>query len=138
MNPAFARGDPLIVRRSANVTRDALLIEADKAASDLDRELVRALSRDGAAVAVTLREVGGNAPGTLIVRPGEPWAASRNRTPTSGVDALAELAEGRRVELDVDIGADERAVRLVVAAADAGHVVLPARGLAPVAAAVAV
>jgi hypothetical protein len=132
MNPAFACGDPLVVRRSANVTRDALLIEADKAASDLDRELVHALSRDGAAVAITLREVEGDAPGTLIVRPGEPWAVSRNRETTP--DVLATLAGGGRAELDAD---DALAAETVAAAADAGHVVLPARGLAPVAAAVA-
>jgi hypothetical protein len=137
INPAFTRGDPLIVRRGGNVTRDALLIDADKAASDLDRELVRALSRDGAAVAITLREVDDKAPGTLVVRPGEPWAAPGTGG-RAGPDALATLAAGGRVELDADLAGDPGAAELVAAAADAGHVVLPARGLAPVAAAVAV
>jgi hypothetical protein len=115
------------------VTRDALLIEADKGASDLDRELVDALSRDGTAVTITLREVDGDAPGTLVVRPGEPWAVGRRRDTTP--DVLTTLADGGRAEIDVD---DARAVELVAAAADRGHVVLPARELAPVAAAVAV
>src|SRR5205085_2943742 len=64
---------------------------------------------------------------------GEPWAVSRNRETPPNV--LAALAGGGRAELDAD---DARAAETVAGAADSGHVVLPARGLAPVAAAVAV
>jgi hypothetical protein len=138
LNPAFRPGDPLVVRRAAAVTRDALLIDADRGAADLDRALVAELARPGAAVEVTLREVQGAAPGVLVVDPGPLWRVDggpRPDAPEGGV--AAALERGGRVVLRA--APDEGAAAAIVAAAhDAGHTVLPAPGLPPLAAALAV
>ena len=44
LNPAFRPGDPLVVRLSGAAARNALLIGADRSASDLERDLVAALA----------------------------------------------------------------------------------------------
>lgn len=129
LNPAFRPGDPLIVRRSAAVTRDALVIDADRGAADLDRELVAELARPDGLVEVVLREAPGEAPGVLLVDPGPAWGG--RRLLGKGEEVLAALGRGERVECGWD-------PVLVATAHDAGHTVLPTPGLPPVIAAVAV
>ena len=105
LNPAFRPGDPLIVRRAAAVTRDALLIDADTVAADLPRPLVAALAQPGAPVALRVAELPGEpAPGVLVAGPAD----------------------------------DDDARAAVLAAHAAGTTVLPAPGLPPAGAVLAV
>jgi uncharacterized protein len=152
-NPAFSPGDRLVVRRAPAPVRDALLVEADRGAADLDRRLVAALAHPGATVTVTLSpaqdERGGR--GALIVSPGAPWsgpaaAPSRPvemslRSPLSPEDVEAvtrALDDAAHISLDANLAADPAAVALVQAAWNEGHHVLPADGLGPLASALAV
>ena len=152
-NPAFLAGDRLVVRQAPAPVRDALLVEADKGAADLDRRLVAALADPGAAVTVTLSpaqdERGGR--GALVVSPGAPWsgpAAASARpldkslsSPLSPEDveaATAALDDAAHVALHADLAGDPAAVTLVQAAWSGGHFVLPAEGLGPLPSALAV
>jgi hypothetical protein len=152
-NPAFAPGDRLVVRQAPAPVLDALLVEADRGAADLDRRLVAALADPGATVTVTLSpaqdERGGR--GALIVSPGAPWsspaaAPSRPvemslRSPLSPEDVEAAthaLDDAEYVSLDGNLAGDPAAVALVQAAWNGGHHVLPAAGLGPLPSALAV
>jgi len=151
LNPAFRPGDPLVVRRDGAVTRDALIVDADASAADLRRALVLELARPGAEVSLELREVPGAAPGVLVVDPGAAWRSGSGRT-TAGPEpdvrvgvpvtwhayeaALEALELGGHVLLEAAPHEDATAVALVAAAQDAGHTVLPAPGLSPIAAVV--
>jgi hypothetical protein len=150
LNPAFRPGDPLVVRRATAVTRDALVIGADRAACDLARSFVASLADATARIAVTVEPAAGAvAPGVLVVQPSPPGGVGRidsairgQNDPRSGepgvegVEGVAEaLAAGRRVVLEADLGGDPTAREAIQAAHDAGHTVLPAAGL-PVAEAV--
>jgi hypothetical protein len=157
LNPAFRPGDPLIARPGRAATRDALIVEADRTAADLDRALIDALAAGGE-VRLSVAEVadGRPAPGALVVSPGAEWGGRapgdsgsaelhadwpRFRSPLAeadAADALEELDRGERVRLEAELARDPRAAALVAAASDAGHVVLPAPGLGPLAAALAV
>jgi hypothetical protein len=137
INPAYRAGDRLVARRAGAATRDAFLIDADKAASDLDRALVAALADPAAVVAIGVREVGRERVGTLVVAGDAAWggslapedAADRVASPDA---ALARLADGERVAVG------SATPVLVRAARDAGHIVLPSAGQPPIAAALAV
>lgn len=132
LNPRFAPGDPLVVRRAPALTRDAVIVGADRAASDLARSFVAALTEPGARIAVTVEErAGETGPGVLVLRAGEDRAPPGGIAAVSGEIAAASgeiaaaLAGGRRVELaaqDADPG-------IVRAAHEAGHAVIPAPGL---------
>ena len=152
-NPAFAAGDRLVVRRNPVPVRDALLIDADKGASDLDPRLVAALKEPGRAVTVSLSpaqdERAGR--GALVVSPGAPWsapgaAATRPtdvnlRSPLSTEDielASRSLDEAAHIFLDANLAGDPAAIDLVQAAWSGGHFVLPAEGLGPLPSALAV
>lgn len=174
VNPAFRPGDPLIVRRAAAIARGAVIIDADRGASDLDRALVNELRRPDAAVALTFRETAEPVSGVLVVDPGEVWRRSPDdRIPAvdpgccSPPDCEADcgswpldldadlsccsplnqdaaalidetLARGSRVALRAQLHCDPQAPAVVARAHDDGHAVLPACGLAPLAAALAV
>src|SRR5215210_3600386 len=151
-NPGFAPGDRFVVRRAPAPVRDAILVEADRGAADLDRRLVAALAQPDATVTVTLApaqdERAGR--GALVVSPGAPWgspAASGRpvdmslRSPLSADDveaATQALEDAAHIALDARLAADPAAVGVVQAAWDAGHFVLPAEGLGPLASALAV
>src|SRR5204863_7757304 len=136
------------VRRSAAVARDAVVMEADKPASGLDRALCERLADPGAEVEVSIGELPGKpAPGALVVAPREPWhdgsgpargdadLALRSPIARGDVTRANELLDrGGRVEVDADLAEDAAAVELVAGAHDRGHAVLPAGGLAPLAA----
>lgn len=124
LNPAFRPGDPLVVRRAAAVTRDALVVEADRAASDLPRSFVAALSDGTARIGIRVEPSASAAgPGVLVVR-GVGGICTDIRGKRRPVDVAEALARGERVEF-----AGPREV--IDAAHDAGHTVLPAPGLAP-------
>ena len=116
LNPAFQPGDPLVVRRAPDVTRNALLVDADTAAADLPRPFVAELANTAAPITIAVEELGDEpAPGVLVVSPaaaGAPEAAAQS------------LERGGRVT----VGPDAREV--IAAAHDAGHTVLPSAGLA--------
>jgi hypothetical protein len=152
-NPAFVPGDRLVVRRAPAPVRDALLIDGDRGASDLDPRLVGALEDPEATVTVTLSrtqdERGGR--GALIVSPGAPWsvpgaATTRPvdvslRSPLSPEDveqATRSLEDAAYIALDANLAGDPAAVALVQAAWSGGHFVLPAAGLGPLPSALAV
>jgi hypothetical protein len=124
LNPAFRPGDPLVVRRAPAVTRDALLIDADRSAADLPRSFVALLARPAERIAIRVAPAAGvRAPAVLVLRPGgsrdviEVCSAIRGKTQS-----------GRKIEVEVDLR--ERAVREAIHAAhDAGATVLPAPGL---------
>jgi uncharacterized protein len=151
-NPAFAAGDRLVVRRASAPVRDALLVEADKGASDLNPGLVAALKDAGATVTVTLSPAAGEWPGrgALIVSPGAPWssrgAATRPddltlRSPLSPEDselATRSLEDAAYISLDANLAGDPAAVSLIQAAWSGGHFVLPAGDLGPLPSALAV
>lgn len=145
LNPAFRPGDPLVVRRDPAVTRDALVVDADGAAADLDRALVVELSRPGADVTLDLDEVCGAVPGVLVVDPGALWRVQvpavdgepdlRVAAPVDGracEEALDALDRGGHVRLQAAPHGDPAAMALVAAAHDRGHTVLPTPGLSPV------
>ena len=152
-NPAFAAGDRLVVRRNPVPVRDALLIDADKGASDLDPRLVAALKEPGRAVTMSLSpaqdERAGR--GALVVSPGAPWSApgaagtrptdANLRSPLSPEDigqATRSLEDAAYVFLDAHLAGDPAAIDLVQAAWSGGHFVLPAAGLGPLPSALAV
>ncbi|HMJ95650.1 MAG TPA: DUF371 domain-containing protein [Thermoleophilaceae bacterium] len=149
-NPALAAGDRLVVRRHPVPVRDALLIEADKGASDLDPRLVAALANPESTVTATLAPAEEERPsrGALIVSPGAPWSSSRAepadvtlRSPLTPQDvelATRELDGAAHIALDADLAGDPAAVSLVQAAWSRGHFVLPADGLGPLPSALAV
>ncbi|MDQ3935984.1 MAG: DUF371 domain-containing protein [Actinomycetota bacterium] len=143
LNPAWRAGDPLVVRRAEAVTRDAVLISADRAASALPRSFVTALADPAARIAFTVEERGGGPalPGVLGVRlirfthDGEQKGSIARPEVRSPLDDAAlgrareALAAGRRVELVADFAEDPRAKELVRWAWRDGHTVLPAPGL---------
>ena len=152
-NPAFEAGDRLVVRRAAAPVRDALLVEADKGASDLDPRLVAALKNPESTVAVRMSpardERGGR--GALLVSPGPPWStrgqvATRPvdvnlRSPLSAEDiglATRSLDDAAHIALDADLACDPAAIALVQAARSGGHFVLPSDRLEPLPSALAV
>jgi uncharacterized protein len=152
-NPAFAAGDRLVVRQAPAPVRDALLVEADKGAAELDRRLVAALADPGARVMVTLAPAedarGGR--GALIVSPGPPWSGPSTasarpldmtvRSPLSPADveaATGAVQDAAHVALDANLAGDLAAVALVQAAWRGGQLVLPAEGLGPLPSALAV
>jgi hypothetical protein len=152
-NPAFAIGDRLVVRRGPAPVRDALLVDADKGASDLDPRLVAALQDPGATVTASMSaaqdERGGR--GALSVSPGAPWsgpgaAGTRPadlslRSPLSPEDielATRSLDEAARISLDANLAGDPAATSLVRAAWNGGHFVLAAEGLGALPSALAV
>ena len=151
-NPAFASGDRLVVRRGPAPVRDALLVDADKGASDLDAGLVAALKEPGSTVTVTLSPAedarGGR--GALIVSPGAPWSGSdaltrpadvNLRSPLSPEDVelgTRSLADAAHVSLEANLAGDPAAISLVQAAWSQGYFVLPAEGLGPLPTALAV
>ena len=152
-NPASARGDRLVVRRGAAAVRDALLVEADKGAADLDRRLVAALTDPQATVTVRLAPAQDQrrGRGALIVSPGAPWTGSTSepsrpaevnlRSPLSAQDvelATSSLVDSAHVSLDANLAADRAALALVEAAWSEGHFVLAAEGLGPLPSALAV
>jgi len=57
VNPAYRRGDPLIVRRNAAVQPRTFCLSASKGSSALDRALVRALQRAGAELTVSIEPI---------------------------------------------------------------------------------
>ena len=151
-NPAFVAGHRLVVRRAPTPVRDALLVEADRGAADLDPGLVAALKEPGSTVTVTLSpaEDERRSRGALIVSPGAPWSApgavARSadvslRSPLSPDDVelcTQSLEDAAYVSLQADLAADPAAIALVQAAWSEGHFVLPAEGLGPLASALAV
>jgi hypothetical protein len=132
LNPAFRPGDPLVVRRAAAVTRDALVIDADRGASALSRSFVAALADPAARIAVTVEPVDEAAPGVLVVHLVDVEGAIRPKGRPGEVPEA--LARGERVE----IAADGAARGIIRAAHDAGHTVVPAPGTPPLAAVTAV
>ena len=115
LNPGFQPGDPLVVRRAPDVTRNALLVDADTVASELPRSFVAALTDPTARIAVAVEELRGErAPGVLVVSP-----AAADAPEATG----QSLQRGERVT----VGPDARDV--IAAAHDAGHTVLPQAGL---------
>jgi hypothetical protein len=158
VNPAFWPGDPLVVRRAGAVTRDAVVIGADAAASDLDRALVERLAVAGAEVEVRFVSLDEPSPGALIVgltgASGEPFEIERHidalsrthgdfqvSSPLGEADAaraLEALGRGSRVSLTASIDADCAAADLIAKAHEAGHDVLPAPRLDPIDAVAAV
>jgi hypothetical protein len=152
-NPAFAPGDRLVVRQAPAPVRDALLVEADRGAADLDRRLVAALADPEATVTVTVSpaEHERGSRGALIVSPGAPWSSPAAlstlpvdislRSPLSPEDVEAAsqgLADAAHISIDANLAADPAAVALVQAAWSGGHFVLPAGGLGPLPSALAV
>ena len=152
-NPAFAAGDRLVVRRNPVPVRDALLIDADKGASDLDPRLVAALREPGRAVTVSMSPAQDEraSRGALVVSPGAPWSAPgaaatrpadmKLRSPLSAEDielASRSLDVGAYLFLDANLARDPGAINLVQAAWSRGHFVLPADGLGPLPSALAV
>jgi hypothetical protein len=138
LNPAFRPGDPLVVRRAPAVTRDALVIDADRAAADLPRSFVAALRAPAAQIAVSIEPLAGEpGPGVLVVQPAgtsdlvdiEPHIPAQSR-PVAQKDVAAALSAGERVTLTADLAADAEARAAIHAAHDAGHTVLPAHDLA--------
>ena len=124
LNPAFRPGDPLVVRRAPAVTRDAVIVDADRAAADLARPFVALLADATTRIAMRVGPVAGApAPGVLVVRPGE------NRDVIEVCSAIrGKTQSGRKIEVAVDLR--EREVRHAIHAAhDAGATVLPAPGL---------
>lgn len=158
LNPAFRPGDLLVVRRADAITRDALLIDADRGASDLDRDLVAALADPHANVELEFREVRpkpGDAArlrtaGALLVDLGPLWQSGPAPVEEADIEigspldaeriaaARRTLEAGGRVLARLDPHLDPQAPPFVRAAADAGHAVLPAAGLPPIAASLAV
>ena len=152
-NPAFAAGDRLVVRRNPVPVRDALLIDADRGASDLDPRLVAALTEPGSTVTVTMSPAQDEraSRGALVVSPGAPWSAPgagatrpvdmNLRSPLSAEDielASRSLDEAAHIFLDANLARDPAAIDLVQAAWSRGHFVLPAEGLGPLPSALAV
>ena len=152
-NPAFAAGDRLVVRRNPVPVRDALLIDADRGASDLDPRLVAALQEPGSTVTVSMSPAQDEraSRGALVVSPGAPWSAPGTaatrpvdmnlRSPLSAEDielASRSLDEAAHIFLDANLAGDPAAIELVQAAWSGGHFVLPAEGLGPLPSALAV
>lgn len=119
LNPAFRPGDPLVVRRAPDVTRNAAIVSADLVAAAVARSFVSAAASATARIAVTVEELTDEiAPGVLLTH------LAHRIGGLDGTGAVAEaLARGERVE----IGLDDPAARTAIAAAHAnGHTVLPA------------
>jgi hypothetical protein len=123
-NPAFRPGDPLVVRRAPAVTRDAVLIDADRGAAALSRSFVAVLADPAARIAVTMEELADEAaPGVLVVHLVD---VVRHIDAQDRPGGIAEaLARGERVE----VAADEAGRSAIRAAHDAGHTVIPAPDL---------
>jgi hypothetical protein len=143
LNPAFRPGDPLVVRRASAVTRDALVIGADRAACDLPRSFVEELARPSARIAVRIElSAAAAGPGVLVVHPLAPEELGRIDTDIRGKNDPEEVAgaleDGRQVALVADLAEDAAARAAIHAAHDAGHTVLPAPGVSLVAAVQAV
>jgi len=151
VNPAFCPGDPLVIRRASAITRDALLVDAERGAGELDRGLVAELKRPDTAVKLTFRELAERGGGVLVVDPGEVWgrAAGVNELHAADLslcspldrDAVAVIEQaldrGHRVGLCAQLHSDADAVAVVARAHDTGHTVLPAPGLPPLASSLA-
>jgi len=152
-NPAFGAGDRLVVRRGPAPVRDALLVDADKGASDLDTTLVAALKDPGSTVTVSLAPAHDPPAGraALIVSPGGPWSIPRHaagrgaelslHSPLGDEDielATRSLGDAAHISLDANLAGDPAAIGLVQAAWSGGHFVLPADGLGPLPSALAV
>ena len=133
LNPAFQPGDPLVVRRAPEVVRNAVVIDADRAASDLARSFVAELATPACRIALTVEELTGErAQGVLVVAPG-----SDPRPGTDPDSVAAALREGRRVTLTADLATDAGARTAIARAHEAGHTVVPDRALSPSAAVLA-
>jgi hypothetical protein len=77
LNPAFQPGDPLVARRAPDVTRNAVIVEADTAAEDLPRSFVERLAQPGVDIAVTVVELPDEpAPGVLVATGADPGAVA--------------------------------------------------------------
>jgi hypothetical protein len=128
LNPAFQPGDPLVVRRAAAVTRDALVIEADRGAAALARSFVALLADPAARIEVRVEPLADQAaPGVLVAHPPDVVDVVRSIGGQDRPGAVAEaLSRGERVEIVAD--AEGRAA--IDAAHDAGHTVIPAPGTA--------
>jgi hypothetical protein len=152
-NPAFAAGGRLVVRRNPVPVRDALLIDADRGASELDPRLVAALREPGSTVTVSMSPAHDEraSRGALVVSPGAPWSASgaaatrpldmNLSSPLSAEDielASRSLDEAAHIFLDANLARDPAATNLVQAAWSRGHFVLPVEGLGPLPSALAV
>jgi hypothetical protein len=70
VNPAYAPGDALIVRRSDVLDPDTFLVNASGAAADLPRDLVAALADPAAVVSVTAAETAPPDPVVLVLGSG--------------------------------------------------------------------
>ena len=115
LNPAFRPGDPLVVRRAADVTRNAVVVDADVVAADVPRSFVAAATDPAARITVRVEELGHETgPGVLLVQ------IVPDMDVIDGPVAVAErLAAGERVT----VGAE---ARTAIAEAHAnGHTVLP-------------
>jgi hypothetical protein len=139
LNPAFRPGDPLVVRRAAAVTRDALVVDADTVAADVPRSFVAQLSDPATRISVRVTELPDEAaPGVLVVEPAaEPGALQVDPDmrgeheadgPVEAASVTGALREGRRVTLRADLERPE-ARAAIAAAHEAGATVLPSPGL---------
>jgi uncharacterized protein len=152
-NPAFAADHRLVVRRAPAPVRDALLVEADKGASDLDPKLVAALKDPASTVTVSLEPArdARAGRGALIVSPGPPWSIPGQATggsadlslhsPLGAEDielATRSLDQAAYISVEANLAADPAAIALVEAAWSGEHFVLPADRLGPLASALAV
>jgi hypothetical protein len=130
LNPAFQPHDPLVLRRAPAVTRDAVIVEADRAAADLPRSFVQELARPSARISVRIESLTGSAgPGVLVVQPDVGSLSTDIRGKWSPVEVADAMEAGRRVTLVADLAKDAEAREAIQAAQDAGHTVLPAPGL---------
>ena len=122
LNPAFRPGDPLVVRRAPDVTRNAVIVDADTAASDVPRSFVSAAASGSARIAVSMEEQGHEScPGVLVVQI-VPGIDVRD-----GPRTVAErLGAGERVTLRADLAADPSARTAIAEAHASGHTVIPA------------
>jgi hypothetical protein len=117
LNPAFEPGDPLVVRRAPDVTRNAVIVDADTVAADVPRSFVALLANSSSRIAARVEELADEtAPGVLVVDP-------RRAIRAQDRPVAEMLARGERVT----VGADETSV--IAAAHEAGHTVLPAPSL---------
>jgi hypothetical protein len=128
LNPAFRPGDPLVVRRAADVTRNALIVDADTTAADLSRAFVERLADPGAEIAVKIEETGEPAPEVVVATGADPEAvvaaheAGDTVVPADGLsprEAVIAVAGDPAAELHEDLPA-EAVAKLLRRAAKGG------------------